>query len=86
MIHQAVLDLRAAQKRYHSTEVAFQSAKDAFEVIRQRFEVGLANAVEQSTAQTNMNRAEFDFIQARYDLIFRSKVIDFYLGNTIELE
>ncbi len=86
VIHQAVLDLRAAQKRYHSTEVAFQSAKDAFEVIRQRFEVGLANAVEQSTAQTNMNRAEFDFIQARYDLIFRSKVIDFYLGNTIELE
>jgi len=30
-----------------------------------------------------MNKAEFDFIQARYNLIFRSKVIDFYLGKPI---
>lgn len=81
VINQAVLDLRSAERRYYSTESAFESAKDAFDVIKQRYEVGLANAIEQSTAQTTMNRAEFEFIQARYDLIFRSKVIDFYLGR-----
>lgn len=86
IVNQAVLDLRASEKRYHSTETAFESARDAFEVIQQRFEVGLANAIELSTAQTNRNRAEFDEIQAKYDLIFRSKVIDFYLGNEINFE
>lgn len=86
IVNQAVLDLRAAEKRYQSTETAFESARDAFEVIQQRFEVGLANAIELSTAQTNRNRAEFDEIQAKYDLIFRSKVIDFYLGNEISFE
>ncbi|MGK6351181.1 TolC family protein [Parapedobacter sp. DT-150] len=86
IIHQATLDLRSAEKRYYSTETAFTSAKDAFEVLNQRYEVGLANSVELFTAQTNMNRAEFDHIQARYDLIFRSKVIDFYLGNEINFE
>jgi len=86
VINQAVLDLRSAQKRYYSTETAFASAKDAFEVIRQRYEVGLANSVELFTAQTTMNRAEFDSIQAKYDLLFRSKVIDFYLGNEITFE
>lgn len=86
VIHQAVLDLRSAQARYYSTETAFASAKDAFEVIRQRYEVGLANSVELFTAQTTMNKSEFDHIQARYDLIFRSKVIDFYLGNEITFE
>lgn len=86
IIAQAVLDLRAAKSRYYSTETAFTSAKDAFEVINQRYEVGLANSVELFTAQTTMNRAEFDHIQAKYDLLFRSKVIDFYLGNEINFE
>lgn len=86
IINQAILDLRSAEKRYASTETAFSSARDAFEVISQRYEVGLANSVELFTAQTTMNRAEFDHIQARYDLLFRSKVIDFYLGREINFE
>ncbi len=86
IINQAVLDLRSSARRYSSTETAFESAKDAFEVINQRYEVGLANSVELFTAQTTMNRAEFDHIQARYELLFRSKVIDFYLGNEINFE
>ncbi|MFC3196896.1 TolC family protein [Parapedobacter deserti] len=86
IINQAILDLRSAEKRYASTETAFSSARDAFEVINQRYEVGLANSVELFTAQTTMNRSEFDHIQAKYDLLFRSKVIDFYLGNEITFE
>lgn len=84
-INQAVLDLRSAEKRYHATEQAYKSSKDAFDVIRKRYEVGLVNAVELNVSQTNFNKSEFDFIQAKYDLIFRSKVIDFYLGNPINL-
>lgn len=86
IINQAVLDLRSSEKRYSSTETAFTSARDAFEVISQRYDVGLANSIELFTAQTTMNRAEFDHIQARYDLLFRSKVIDFYLGNEINFD
>lgn len=85
IINQAVLDLRSAERRYNATEQAFQSSKDAFEVINKRYEVGLVNAVELNVSQTNFNKSEFDFIQAKYDLIFRSKVIDFYLGNPINL-
>lgn len=83
IIHQAVLDLRSAEKRLAATESALAAARKAFEVIRLRFEEGLATSIEQSTAQTTMNRAEFDYIQAQYELVFRSKVIDFYLGNPI---
>ncbi len=86
IVNQAVLDLRSSEKRYNSAETAFASSRDAFEVINQRYEVGLANSVELFTAQTNRNRAEFDYIQARYDLIFRSMVIDFYLGNEIDFD
>lgn len=83
VIFQAVADLRAAESRFQSTTNAFAAQKDAFFVIEQRYNVGLANSVEFSTAQTNRNKAEIDMIQAKYDLLFKSKVIDYYLGKQI---
>jgi outer membrane protein len=83
IISQAVLDLRAAESRYISTQNAFNAQKDAFYVVEQRYNVGLVNSLDFSTAQTNRNKAEIDMIQAKYDLIFRAKVIDYYLGKQI---
>ncbi len=83
VINQAVYDLRAADKRYYSAQTAYASSLEAFNVIQQRYAVGLVNSLDFNQAQTNLNKAQFDQIQARYDLIFRSKVIDYYLGNPI---
>lgn len=85
VINQAVLDLKAASKSYASSGSVFESMKEAFNVIQQRYDVGLANAIELSTSQTNMNRAEFNHITSKYNLVFRRKVIDFYLGKDIFL-
>lgn len=83
VIYQAVADLKAAESRYESTTNAFQAQKDAYYVIEQRYAVGLVNSLDYSTALTNKNKAEIDMIQAKYDLLFRSKVIDYYLGKQI---
>ena len=83
VIAQAVADLRAADSRYSSTQNTFNAQKDAFNVIEQRYNVGLVNSLDYNTSRTNMNKAETDFIQAKYDLLFRSKVIDYYLGKQI---
>lgn len=83
VIYQAVADLKAAESRYQSTTNAFQAQKDAYYVIEQRYNVGLVNSLDYSTALTNKNKAEIDMIQAKYDLLFRSKVIDYYLGKQI---
>ncbi|TZF81208.1 TolC family protein [Pedobacter sp. BS3] len=83
VINQAVLDLRAAEKKYYSTVSAYQSTKEAFNVIEKRYNVGLVNSLDFNQSQTDLNTAEFNMIQAKYDLIFRSKVIDFYLGKPI---
>jgi outer membrane protein len=85
IISQAVQDLKSAIKSYAATQSAFNSSKEAFNVIKLRYEVGLISVIELNTSQTNYNKAEFDFIQAKYNVIFRSKVIDFYLGNPLTL-
>jgi outer membrane protein len=83
VIAQAIADAKAADSRYSSTLNTFNAQKDAFMVIEERYNVGLVNSLDYNTARTNMNRAEIDFIQAKYDLLFRSKVIDYYLGKQI---
>ncbi len=83
IIYQAVADLKAAEGRFESTTNAFLAQKDAYYVMEERYNVGLVNSLDYSTAQTNRNRAEIDMIQAKYDLLFRAKVIDYYLGKQI---
>ncbi len=82
-INQAVLDKKGAQERYQSAISAYETAKIAFEVLQERYDVGLANAMERFTAQTQMNKAEFDMIQLKYNVLFKDKVIDYYVGTPI---
>jgi outer membrane protein len=85
VIIQAVWDVQASDKKYQSTQQTYQANKEAFNVIQQRYNVGLVNSLDYNTSLTNLNKSQFDMIQARYEVIFRSKVIDYYLGNPITL-
>jgi len=84
-IIQAILDLQAADKQYQSATETFNSNKEALNVTKQRYDVGLVNTLDYNTALTNYDKSQNDMIQAQYTVIFRSKVIDYYLGNTITL-
>ncbi|MCC8425338.1 TolC family protein [Mucilaginibacter sp. UR6-11] len=84
-IIQAVLDLQAADKQYQSATQTFEANKEALNVTKQRYDVGLVNSLDYNTAVTNYNKSQNDMIAAKYTVIFRSKIIDYYLGNTITL-
>lgn len=85
IIYQAVWDVQAANKKYQSSLQTYTANKEAFNVIQQRYNVGLVNSLDYNTSLTNLNKSQFDLIQAQYELVFRSKVIDYYLGNPITL-
>ncbi|MFD2866779.1 TolC family protein [Mucilaginibacter antarcticus] len=84
-IIQAVLDLQSAEKQYQSATQTFEANKDALNVTKQRYDVGLVNSLDYNTALTNFNKSENNMIEARYSVVFRSKIIDYYLGKTITL-
>jgi outer membrane protein len=84
-IIQAVLDLQAAVKSYQSALQTYESNKEALNVTKQRYDAGFVNTLDYNTAVTNYNKAQNDMINAKYTMIFRSKVIDYYLGNQIVL-
>ena len=84
-IIQAMLDLQAAEKSLQSSQQTFNSNKEALNITKQRYDVGLVNTLDYNTAITNYNKSQNNMIEAQYQVIFRSKVIDYYLGNPIAL-
>jgi len=86
VINQALADLKASEKRSTAAQSNYQATKEVLYVGEKRYQAGLINALDYNIALTNFNKAEFDLIQARYDLVFRNKVIDYYLGKVLQLE
>lgn len=75
----------AALNRFGSNQKAVFSMREAFRYSEEKFKVGMVNAVEYNTAKTNLSKAESDMLQAKYEFIFRTKILDFYQGKPITL-
>lgn len=82
-IEQAYLDVLAAQKRYAATKKQVEALQEAFRVNEQRFNLGAINSLDYNLAKTNLNVAESDLIQAKYDYVFKTKILDFYQGKPL---
>jgi outer membrane protein len=84
-IQQAYADAQAALKRYNATNKTVQALEEAFRYIEQRFNVGMVNSLEYNDAKNRLAAAQSDMVQAKYEYVFRVKVLDFYLGIPISL-
>lgn len=81
---QAHADANAAMLRYDAAQKSMAAAGEALVYADKKFNAGLLSSVEFLNVRNNRTRAETDLIQAKYDLIFRIKVIDFYLGKPLQ--
>jgi len=84
IVTQAILDLQAADKKYAGSKLTYQASKNTYDIAQERFRLGSINPLEYNTAFINLNKSEFEMIEARYELIFKSKLIDYYLGNPLD--
>ncbi|MCB8995546.1 MAG: TolC family protein [Bacteroidales bacterium] len=84
-IQQAHTDAVGAFEKYQSALEAVKSNEEALNYTRQKFEVGLVNVVDYSIAKNNYSKAMSDMAQAKYEYIFKAKILDFYSGKEITL-
>lgn len=85
-ITQAVLDLEAAKARFEAASNSYEASNLSYKNAEQRFNVGALNFTDYSVLKNNFMRAETVMIQAKYEYIFRQKVVDFYSGKPIILQ
>jgi outer membrane protein len=53
--------------------------------IQKRYEAGATNVFELTQAKNNYSMATSNEIQAKYEVVFRALIIEFYKGNPIAL-
>jgi outer membrane protein len=84
-VYKAYYDAKVAVQKYYAATRADEASERAYNYAQKRYELGLMNAVELLTTQNNSLKAKSDALSAKYDLLFKLKVIDYYLGKEIKL-
>jgi outer membrane protein len=84
-VYKAYYDAKVAVQKYYAAARAEEASGRAYTYAQKRYELGLMNALELLTTQNNSLKATSDALSAKYDLLFKLKVIDYYLGKEIKL-
>lgn len=82
-VQRAYNDALAAFKQYQAAEKLVIAQKESFKYADIKYQQNLINLVEYTDAKIKLSNAENDFIRAKYDYIFKTKVIDFYQGKNL---
>lgn len=84
-INQAYQSAVSARAKYVSSTKALAAAQEAYDYAVERYEVGRSTVYELSEAQTKLLISRSEQLQAKYDYIFQSKILNFYKGEPIIL-
>jgi outer membrane protein len=82
-IVQAHNDASSALKRYVAAEKSASANDEAYVYAGKKFDLGMMSSVDYLIARNNKARADSELIQAKYQLIFAVKLLDFYLGKPL---
>ena len=84
-MEQAYADQLAAYKKYQAAQKAVIAYQESFTYINERYELGMVNSYEFNESKNKLIKSESDELQAKYDLIFKVKLYEFYSSLTFEL-
>ncbi|WP_417611244.1 TolC family protein [Owenweeksia hongkongensis] len=84
-IYQAHADAKASYNSYLAAEVTVESSEESFKYSKERFEVGALNQFDFENAKNSLAIAKSEMLRSKYDYIFKTKVLEFYLTNQIKL-
>ncbi|WP_347373891.1 TolC family protein [Aequorivita sp. Q41] len=79
-VYQAYTDVVGARKAYEAALVAVHAQEKAYEYSTDRFDVGLLNSFDFSQAKFRLENAQSEALRAKYDYIFKIKVLELYFG------
>jgi outer membrane protein len=84
-IQQAFTDAESSLKKYNASVKAVSSTEESFRYTEQKFDVGMLAPVDYNAAKTQLLNAQSTMSQAKYEFIFKTKVLDFYKGLPLNL-
>ncbi|HET6227617.1 MAG TPA: TolC family protein [Bacteroidia bacterium] len=84
-VQQALADANAGLKKYYASTKAVEAIAESFKYTEQKFNVGIVNTNDYNDSKNKLIKAQSDLLQAKYEYIFKTKVLDFYQGKPLKL-
>lgn len=85
-IQKAFYDAKAAAKSYESAEKSLEAQKEAFKNAQESYSLGAMTQFDFDQVRNRYVTAEGVIIRAKYDYVFKTKVLQFYYGESIVIE
>lgn len=79
-VNQSLNDARGALKAYDAAKKTNLASKTSYNYAKERFENGAMNTINFLQAQQRFESSQSELIRAKYDYIFKIKVLEFYFG------
>jgi len=77
----AYQNFKDAQTSYASAESQLRAGEVAYKMEKERYDLGISNIVQLTTAQQQYVRAQSDFASARYTLMFQEVMLNYAKGT-----
>ena len=82
-IEQAFADAKASLKQYEASEVSKIAQEEAFKNAQEKFNLGVSTSFELEQVRNRLINAQSSFLNAKYNFVFKTKVLDFYMGKSL---
>lgn len=83
-IEQAYNNYNASIQKLSALENQVKSLEEAFRVAEYSFNLGKVSSVDYNVAKTQLDKARYNRIQAKYEKVFRLKILNFYQNKNTD--
>lgn len=84
-IYTAFEQAKASSQKYIAAKRSQEAAKRALDFAIKRYGVGMINTYEYTSILNSYYTASTSVLSSKYDLLFKLKVLDYYMGNPLKL-
>jgi outer membrane protein len=82
-IQRAFTDAKAAFKTFEASKKSLEAQEMAFQNAQERYNMGALNTFDLEQTRIQLINAQSALTNAKYDFVFKTKVLDFYLGKSL---
>lgn len=82
---QAYENMKIAQKKFQAANAKLKAQEALFKISELSYSQGLLSYFDWNTIKSNLNNAQSEVLQAKYQHVFQTKVFEYYLGKGVQI-
>lgn len=82
-VEQAYADAKASLKQYEASKTSVIAQEEAFKNEQEKYDLGISTSFELDQVRNRLVNAQSSFLNAKYNFVFKTKVLDFHMGKSL---